>query len=355
MAKRPRYSRWRRLPGLYRLGEDKGPDPNLEPQRLTLCLPGTILDAAEAQAKKAGIETIQEYCTDLLRCVIEAERVREQVAEVEARRGPSTPGPWTRSGRSRRPLIASSRERTSAITPPIFDRRTRFDLVRLLDRRRARRRPAGLGDRPPRDRRCAPAGRRRSRQAGPRPLSPGRRYRARLRRHPAPAGRGDRHPRLEPGHRLSRRRHDDHGPGGDHDGGTPRGPGRAAPAGPGRRPPSRSGDGGRGLRDQHERPPPLRSGAAARPAHRRQLRHVRWGPRQGGWPGRQERRRLRLPQALDRLARYARHHHPAHLEGPPDPRGRLPSSGSHSRRPTASARCSIGSTRRRPAPSRSSC
>ncbi|HMB03331.1 MAG TPA: hypothetical protein VKP69_06265, partial [Isosphaeraceae bacterium] len=29
----------------------------------------------------------QEYCTDLLRCVIEAERVREQVAEVEARRG----------------------------------------------------------------------------------------------------------------------------------------------------------------------------------------------------------------------------------------------------------------------------
>ena len=87
MAKRPRYSRWRRLPGLYRLGEDKGPDPNLEPQRLTLYLPGTILDAAEAQAKKAGIETIQEYCTDLLRCVIEAERVREQVAEVEARRG----------------------------------------------------------------------------------------------------------------------------------------------------------------------------------------------------------------------------------------------------------------------------
>lgn len=88
VSKRPRYSRWRRLPPVYRLGEDKGPDPNLEPQRLTVYLPGTILDAAEAQAHKAGIETIQEYCTDLLRRAIEAERVREQVAEVEARRGP---------------------------------------------------------------------------------------------------------------------------------------------------------------------------------------------------------------------------------------------------------------------------
>ncbi|HMB03601.1 MAG TPA: hypothetical protein VKP69_07655, partial [Isosphaeraceae bacterium] len=88
MAKRPRYSRWRRLPGLYRLGENKGPDPNLEPQRLTVYLPGTVLDTAEALANKAGIETIQEYCTDLLRRAIDAERVREQVAEFEARRGP---------------------------------------------------------------------------------------------------------------------------------------------------------------------------------------------------------------------------------------------------------------------------
>lgn len=88
MAKRPRYSRWRRLPGLYRLGENKGPDPNLEPQRLTVYLPGTVLDTAEALANKAGIETIQEYCADLLRRAIDAERVRDQVAEFEARRGP---------------------------------------------------------------------------------------------------------------------------------------------------------------------------------------------------------------------------------------------------------------------------
>lgn len=125
MAKRPRYSRWRRLPGLYRLGEDKGPDPNLEPQRLTLYLPGTILDGAEAQAKKAGIETIQEYCTDLLRCVIEAERVREQVAEVVLRHSsqagddppgvPPQPPAWRvgPAGRDRRagPRLAVARSR----------------------------------------------------------------------------------------------------------------------------------------------------------------------------------------------------------------------------------------------------
>jgi hypothetical protein len=87
VAKRPKFSRWRRLPPVFRHGEKKWPDPNLEPQRLTIYLPGTDLDTAEALANKAGIETIQDYCTDLLRRALEAERVREHVAEIEARRG----------------------------------------------------------------------------------------------------------------------------------------------------------------------------------------------------------------------------------------------------------------------------
>jgi hypothetical protein len=88
LAKRPRYSRWRRLPQVYRSGEFKLPVGNSEPQRLTLYLAESLLDAAEAQAKKAGVNTVQEYCANLLANAIEAERIREHVADVESRRGP---------------------------------------------------------------------------------------------------------------------------------------------------------------------------------------------------------------------------------------------------------------------------
>jgi hypothetical protein len=88
VAKRPRYSRWRRLPGVYRFGEKKGPDPSLEPQRLTLYLTWRELDAAEALAAEAGGMTIQEYCTGLLEQALEDERIRAQVANLEAQRGP---------------------------------------------------------------------------------------------------------------------------------------------------------------------------------------------------------------------------------------------------------------------------
>jgi hypothetical protein len=88
VAKRPRYSRWRRLPRVYRSGEFKLPDPNPEPQRLSLYLKAELLDAAELQATRAGFDTVQEYCADLLSRAIEAAQIREQVAEVEAKRGP---------------------------------------------------------------------------------------------------------------------------------------------------------------------------------------------------------------------------------------------------------------------------
>lgn len=87
MAKRPRHSRWRRLPGVYRFHEEKGLNPNLEPQRLTLYLTGTQLDAAEALASQEGGVTLQEYCTALLQDAIEAERIKAHVADIEAHRG----------------------------------------------------------------------------------------------------------------------------------------------------------------------------------------------------------------------------------------------------------------------------
>ena len=87
MAKRSRFSRWRRLPTVFRFHEHKGPDPNLEPQRLTLYLTGTELDTAEALAAKAGAATLQEFCTELLQRAIEAGRINAQVANLEAQRG----------------------------------------------------------------------------------------------------------------------------------------------------------------------------------------------------------------------------------------------------------------------------
>lgn len=87
MAKRPRYSRWRRLPGVYRIHERRGPDPNQELQRLILYLPAGMLDRAEAMGLRKGYETIQKYCEDLLVRAIETEHDREQIEDVEARRG----------------------------------------------------------------------------------------------------------------------------------------------------------------------------------------------------------------------------------------------------------------------------
>ncbi len=87
VAKRPRYSRWRRLPPVFRSGEKNWPRPDEEEQRVSLYLPGSVLDLAEAQANRSGAGTIQDYCTDLLQRAIEVEQAREQVADLEARRG----------------------------------------------------------------------------------------------------------------------------------------------------------------------------------------------------------------------------------------------------------------------------
>ena len=88
MAKRTKYSRWRRLPaGLSRTSRRQLPDVQDEPRPLTLFLPGSSLDVAQEQALRAGASTVQDYCAGLLRRVLDEQRVREQLAEVEARRG----------------------------------------------------------------------------------------------------------------------------------------------------------------------------------------------------------------------------------------------------------------------------
>ncbi|MDR3635364.1 MAG: hypothetical protein P4L84_16285 [Isosphaeraceae bacterium] len=88
MPERPKYSRWRRLPAFFRSGEFKMPDPREEEQRVSLYIPGLMLDLAEEQANRAGAPTVQEYCAELLQRAIEGEHAREQVADLEARRGP---------------------------------------------------------------------------------------------------------------------------------------------------------------------------------------------------------------------------------------------------------------------------
>lgn len=88
MPERPRFSRFRRLPGLYRIGDDKPPDLDAEPRLLTLYLPSGHLDRAEAQSMRVGAETVQDYCADLLRRSIEAEEQRAQAEALEARQSP---------------------------------------------------------------------------------------------------------------------------------------------------------------------------------------------------------------------------------------------------------------------------
>ena len=87
MPDRPPYSRFARLPGLYRIGERKLPDPHEEPQALTVYLPGRLLDAAEALAARHGAASIQDYCEGLLRMAIEGEAEAAKAEAVHVTRG----------------------------------------------------------------------------------------------------------------------------------------------------------------------------------------------------------------------------------------------------------------------------
>ena len=88
MPKRPRFSRWRRLPGVFRTGDHRPADSGTDLDRIILYIPARILDLAEALAEKAGVPTVQDYCALLLMRSLENERVQQKVADFEARRGP---------------------------------------------------------------------------------------------------------------------------------------------------------------------------------------------------------------------------------------------------------------------------
>jgi hypothetical protein len=88
VAKRPRFSRWRRLPPVFRSGEHRPIESGNELDRIILYLPTRILDLAEKLAEKAGIPAVQDYCSHLLARALEAEQIQQKVAEFEAKRGP---------------------------------------------------------------------------------------------------------------------------------------------------------------------------------------------------------------------------------------------------------------------------
>ncbi len=88
MAKRPRFSRWRRLPGVFRTGDHRPADSGTDLDRLILYVPTRILDMAESLAEKAGVPTVQDYCALLLMRALENERVQQKVSDIEARHGP---------------------------------------------------------------------------------------------------------------------------------------------------------------------------------------------------------------------------------------------------------------------------
>jgi hypothetical protein len=86
MSKQLRFSRWRRLPGLHRVSEKKLPTYLTEAQRLTLFVPGAVLDQAEKLAAYAGTCNLQAYCEQLFSRAVaeEADRVMSRGAAAAA-------------------------------------------------------------------------------------------------------------------------------------------------------------------------------------------------------------------------------------------------------------------------------
>ena len=70
------------------MGQSKAPDPDDDPQRISLFLTGHQLDLAQRLSNESKIATVQAYCTKLLVEALESERNRVSLQETEARRGP---------------------------------------------------------------------------------------------------------------------------------------------------------------------------------------------------------------------------------------------------------------------------
>jgi len=88
LSKKLRFSRWRRLPEVFRTGEHKFPETSPETQRMTLQLPIDVFETVEFLAAKLEKTTVREYCMELLIQAIESERVLHQVEEYQEKHGP---------------------------------------------------------------------------------------------------------------------------------------------------------------------------------------------------------------------------------------------------------------------------
>jgi hypothetical protein len=73
---------------VFRTGDHRPPEGGTDLDRIILYVPARILDLAEVLAEKAGVPTVQDYCALLLMQALEHERVKQKVADFEARRGP---------------------------------------------------------------------------------------------------------------------------------------------------------------------------------------------------------------------------------------------------------------------------
>lgn len=135
MAKRLQHSRWKRLAGVYRFGDRPPADPGREPQRLSLYLPASLLERADAMSLRAGHADLQRYCEHLLAVALDGEQAREAVEDVEQRHGP-LPGlhaiaqdreylaEWSASARSPSPPIPSPPPTPRVpVAPALVDKR----------------------------------------------------------------------------------------------------------------------------------------------------------------------------------------------------------------------------------------
>jgi hypothetical protein len=85
---RPKRPLWKRPYTSFRHGDRLRPDVDDEPIRLTLYLPGRVLDLAEKLSNRAKVLTVQLYCERLLTKALEAEWSIGHVAEAEEKHGP---------------------------------------------------------------------------------------------------------------------------------------------------------------------------------------------------------------------------------------------------------------------------
>jgi hypothetical protein len=89
---RPKYSRYGRLPGVHWITEKRIPGPEADLERLTLYLPGGVIDQAMVLTRRARAQSLQAFCEELLQAAIEGPRAVEETWEDAGSTIPSSHG-----------------------------------------------------------------------------------------------------------------------------------------------------------------------------------------------------------------------------------------------------------------------